>query len=236
MKWIASVNLTIPKNKLLAYPGGIENSPYAINYIIGQPLSIRKIYNVTGINQTTGLYEIEDKNNNGVLDNDDRYLSKFIGQYYFGGLQNTINYRGFALDFLISFNKQNGLSYMNGSSNPGFFDYINPINNQPAFSLNDGNVQRPNSSNTAYVQYLNARENGGESIVDASYLRLKNLSISYDLPQKSLDRLKLSALRISLQGQNIFTWTNYLGLDPESQRFQGLPPLRALSLGFNLSL
>ncbi|RZL96844.1 MAG: SusC/RagA family TonB-linked outer membrane protein, partial [Pedobacter sp.] len=57
MKWIASVNLTIPKNKLLAYPGGIENSPYAINYIIGQPLSIRKIYNVTGINQTTGLYE-----------------------------------------------------------------------------------------------------------------------------------------------------------------------------------
>lgn len=233
--WLTSINLTVPKNKLVSYPGGLENSPYALNYVIGQPLAIRKIYNVTGVNSQTGLYEIEDKNGNGVLDNDDRYLNKFIGQYYYGGLNNSIQFRGVSLDFLFSFNKQNGLSYMNGSSNPGFFDYVNPINNQLAFVLDNDKVQRPSSVNAAFVQFLNARENGGENIVDASFIRLKNVSLTYDVPNKWLSELKIASAKISLQGQNLYTWTNYLGLDPETQRMQGLPPLRALSLGLNLS-
>lgn len=72
---------------------------------------------------------------------------------------------------------------------------------------------------------------------DASYLRLKNISLGYNLPSSLLDRVKLKKLRIYVSGDNLLTFTNYPGLDPErggSGRFVNYPQNKIYSLGLNV--
>jgi hypothetical protein len=70
------------------------------------------------------------------------------------------------------------------------------------------------------------------SISDASFVRLKNIALTYTLPQKVLKGIDCS---VYLQGQNVFTITDFKGGDPE--RISGfLPPLRQLAMGVELSL
>ena len=74
-------------------------------------------------------------------------------------------------------------------------------------------------------------------IQDASYLRLKNLYLSYTFDQKLLEKLKLKGLIIYLSGDNLLTWTKYEGNDPEragSGNFAQFPQLRIYTAGLNL--
>jgi hypothetical protein len=57
------------------------------------------------------------------------------------------------------------------------------------------------------------------SIMDASYLRLNNVSFSWNMPAAWMDRLKLKSGVVYLQAQNIKTWTGFKGVYPENQRF-----------------
>ena len=50
---------------------------------------------------------------------------------------------------------------------------------------------------------------------DASYLRLRNVSLGYSFPKHLLDKVKLSKLRVYAQGLNLLTWTGFTGIDPE---------------------
>jgi hypothetical protein len=68
--------------------------------------------------------------------------------------------------------------------------------------------------------------------VDASFIRLKTLSFSYQFPGKMIKRIGAKECKLFLQGQNLFTITNYINLDPETGSV--LPPLRVLSLGLNV--
>ena len=76
-------------------------------------------------------------------------------------------------------------------------------------------------------------------IENASFLRLRSLMVSYNLPQKTLNFLRLKGARIYAQGQNLFTWTEYRDLDPE---FSGrndtfsYPVPRIYMLGLNVKL
>lgn len=245
VQWSLGLNLSIPKNKLISYPGGIENSSYSLTYAVGEPLTISKVYNVRGVNSQTGLYDIEDLDGNGVLNGLDRYVIKFLGQKYYGGFQSSFSYKHFTFDFLLSYNNQTGLNYMNGILSPGYFDSVSPTTNQPSVVLerwqqagDQSNIQKFSTSFGSATQYLRATSStgGGLSITDASYIRLKNISLSYNLPEKILNGLKIKGAKLTIQGQNVFTITNYIGLDPETRRMNFLPPLRALSLSLNFTL
>ena len=74
-------------------------------------------------------------------------------------------------------------------------------------------------------------------IADASYARLKNLSLSYQLPEKWMRSAHLQSARFYLQGQNLFTFTSYKGQDPEvASDHEIYPPLRIWTLGLQLGL
>ena len=70
---------------------------------------------------------------------------------------------------------------------------------------------------------------------DASYIRLKNLSLSYTLPDELQKRMHLHNFRVYVQGQNLLTITKYLGYDPESQG-ANLPPIKVWTIGLQISL
>ncbi len=239
--WTSNFNLSIPKNKLVAYEN-LSSSTFATSLIIGQPLDISRFYDTTPDPQT-GLYTYDDLDKNGVISDADRSVNKFLGRALYGGLQNAIRYQQFTLGFLFSFIKQDGNNPLIGQSIPGVFIGRAGNTNQPISVLDrwqrPGDVATlgkvstsslvPSTSNIGYTY-------GNQSFTDASFIRLKNISFSYTLPKEWLSKLKIKNLALYAQGQNIFTLSKYQGLDPETQNFTTLPPLRTVSVGLNLTL
>jgi len=221
-----------PRNELIAYPN-LAGSSYANTYVVGQSLYIHKLYQYDGVNLQTGVYQFTDVNGDGKISNpQDNTQIKQIAQTFYGGLQNNFTYKNFQLAFLFQFVKQTGYSYLDiFSSAPGM------MSNQPTAVLNRWqkpgdvtNIQAftQNSASPAAAAY-NYNVASTNAIVDASFIRLKNLSLSYFLPVLIDQKLHVQNFRIYLQSQNLLTFTNYLGLDPENQ--VGLPPLKTITVG-----
>lgn len=233
-KWITNLNLTVPKNKLIAFPQ-LENSTYVNQYVIGKSINIQKVYNSTGLNNQTGIYQFEDINKDGKISfPDDRQAIKDFSPKYYGGLQNQFNFKRWQLDFLFQYVKQENWNSINMLGLPGGMAnktvevlnrWQNPGDSGPYQMYSSGTNSPVVSANSWYTTSTAA-------ITDASYLRLKNISISYDLPENSLKNMKC---RISLQGQNILTFTSYKGADPEFIASGFLPPLKIYALGIQLS-
>jgi len=224
--WTSDFNLSIPRNKLVSYPG-IENSPYKNTYKVGLPLSIQLLYHYKGVNPQTGIYQFQSLKGTGNPSVPQDWVpSKSITQSYFGGLKNEFRYKGFQLDFLIQFVHQLGYTYLKSFGLPG------NQQNQPIAVLgrwqkpgDKASMQQFSQSNAAlYFIYFQSSD---AAIADASYLRLKNVEISYSITSKSLKKLRLENARIYMGFQNLFTITSYQGLDPESQGLS-LPPLRTI--------
>lgn len=239
LQWKTDVNLTIPKNKLVEYPG-LTSSINSTRFIIGQPLTIRRYYN-TYVDPQTGNFTYEDVNGNGVQDDPDRYLYKNIGQMLYGGWHNTLTFKNITLDFLVSFNKLVGNSLLSGASElPGFFN-SGTFSNQPAVLLErwqkvNDITSIPKFTQANYDFGIGASaDSGRQGFSDNSFARLKNVSLSFDLPKHWLSKLFLQSAAINLQGQNIFTITKFKGLDPERPLYTALPPLRSISLGLNVT-
>jgi len=230
-KWSTNINLTIAQNKLLKFPD-LESSTYANQYIIGKSLNIQKVYHFTGVDKQTGVYTYEDINGDGQLSSieDKKTIKDFSPQYY-GGLQNTLRYKRWQLDFLFQFVKQ--INYNESI----YFGVPGSSANQPKTALNrwqqiGDNANYPiytDGTNSAAVDaYYKYFESDGV-ISDASFVRLKNISLSYELPLKDLQ------CKVFFEGQNVLTFTKYKGADPEFKSSGYLPPLRVLSAGVQFS-
>ncbi len=229
--WNMSVNLSIPQNKLIKFEG-IEDSPYATIYKVGEPLSIRYLYTFKGLNSETGLYEVEDKNNDGKYNDQDRSLMNNTDKSMYGGWMNTVQYKG--LEFSINFYFTKWQIQRFYGDSPGV------IVNQPAWVLSRWqqpgditSVQKYGFNDASYHYDLMKASN--YNITDASFIRLRTLTIAYLFPLKWTERVKLQQAKIYLQGQNLFTLTRYEGLDPETGS-GSLPPLQMLTLGLQLKL
>ncbi|ACU04191.1 SusC/RagA family TonB-linked outer membrane protein [Pedobacter heparinus] len=239
-QWSTSFNFTIPKNKLIEFPN-LEKSTYANQYVIGEPLAIQKLYK-TSVNAQTGLYAAEDFDKNGLIDIKDRYVVTFTGRKYYGGLQNSFTYKGFALDVLCQFVKQAGAGYLNGFSTAGSFATGIPTRNQPDFVLNRWRTQddpapyqKYSTLTAASNSQLDATSRGSYAIDNASFIRLKNISLSYNLSEKLIQKIKLNSAKVFFQGQNLFTITPYKGLDPETSSINNLPTLQVFTVGMQLT-
>ncbi len=231
-RWETSFNISFQNNKLLEYED-LESSPYANLYSIGKPLNLLRSYRYTGVNPETGVFDFADLNGDGFISypEDIEDNTDFDPDYY-GGLRNSLTYKSWNLDFFFQFSKQNGLGYYNA------FTLAGSRSNQPVAVLDrwqatgdQTSYQKPSVQfNDAFFSYLNATGTSF-NVSDASYIRLKNVSLSYTLPVLG----NLSS-RIYFQGQNLFTITDYKGLDPENPGLNSLPPLRVYSIGLELNL
>ncbi|WP_428331625.1 SusC/RagA family TonB-linked outer membrane protein [Mucilaginibacter sp.] len=235
--WNSSANISFPRNKLVSYPN-IEGSSYATQQAVGYPLTMRYLYKYTSIDQTTGLYTVADLDKDGSITDKDKYPVDF-GQKYSGGFSNSLTYKGITLDFFFQFAKQTGYRFA-GLTAPGRFlqtganmpvEFLDSWKNtgDPAkyqrFSATSG------AANTAFSRY----KSSDALISDASYIRLKNISLSWALPSQICNKLKVQNARIYLQAQNLFTITKFDGLDPETQSYGssiGLPTLRIITTAY----
>ncbi|UMB54201.1 TonB-dependent receptor [Lutibacter sp. A64] len=229
--WISNFNSTWAQNKLIEYPD-LESSTYANQYVIGQPLNIQKVYHFTGVDPQTGVYTFKDVNDDGMLTGiEDKTTIKDFNPKYYGGLQNQLKYKQWQLDFLFQFVKQInyneaiyfGLPGSQGNQTVNVLDHWQEPGDNASYPIfTDG------SNSEAVAAYYKYFESDG-AISDASYIRLKNISISYEVP------LKQWQCRFFLEGQNVLTFTKFEGADPEFKSAGFLPPLRILSAGVKFS-
>jgi TonB-linked SusC/RagA family outer membrane protein len=233
-KWTTNFNSAASRNKLVAFPG-LEGSTYSNRYVIGESTSIVKTYQFKGVNPQTGLYEVEDVNKDGVINTlgDKKNIVDLTPQY-FGGLENLFHYKNWQLDFLFQFVKQQNYDYNpNGPGGNGLInqqtamvDAWQKAGDQAPFQMNTSG--RNGNAVTAFYNYVDS----DALIVDASYIRLKNIALSYDLP---LHIPKGVHCKLSLLGQNILTFTPYKGGDPEFKYTGYLPPLKIITAGIQLT-
>jgi TonB-linked SusC/RagA family outer membrane protein len=235
INWETTFNITIPENKLVEFPD-LDASTYTNYYSLGKPLSIRKVYHNLGVDPLTGIYQFEDVNADEVISApEDRNIVQNVGQKFYGGINNRLTFRGWQLDVFFQFVKQTALSSLLTTGLPG------SMRNQPASLLNGRwrNSDQPatlqkfstENNSTASLAYNNFIVSDA-SISDASFIRLQNVYIAYQFPEKLTRGIQC---RLYLQGQNLLTFTDYDGIDPESQSLYNLPPLRILTIGTQLT-
>lgn len=232
--WQTSFNLTTLSNKLLEFPG-LAFSSYKDTYVIGQSISLFKAFRYLGVDPQTGIPTFANAKGEVTTNLSSTTDMVSVGKTlpdYFGGISNTFTYKGIQLDVFFQFVKQEGIAptYWPGYSPFAPVDALNywqkpgDLTNNPKPTTGNAN----NDAAKAIFPYTWSSRFWG----DASYLRLRNLSLSYSLPAVWIQKISIRQLRFYLQGQNLLTITNYKGTDPE---FPGktytVPTLKTITFG-----
>ncbi len=119
-EWKSSANISLPQNKLVTFQN-LEASSYASYYYIGQPVTIRRMFHLIGINSQSGAYQFADSKGDPTYNPDfqnDLIAVVNTAPKYYGGLNNSIRYKNFQLDFTLQFIKQLGSNYLFDNPNP----------------------------------------------------------------------------------------------------------------------
>ena len=252
--WFApSFNISRNYNKVIKVD---PNSTYAAVYRKGYPGTASPFVKYAGVDPATGLFQYL-KADGKTLTNLPNTYSAFTTN---GGDANqmidltpTINlgfadgfsWKGFTVNFHGLFVKQKGYSYLYSvySFSGSFIGPGLPSTNLPALIAGkewqkpgDQAILQRYTSNlgTGIGTALNFGRSTGV-ITDASYFRLDNLDINYQVPAKRLNRLGITNCLISLRCRNLLTITPYKVGDPASQNIYSIPPQRVFSGGINLT-
>ncbi|WP_207424640.1 SusC/RagA family TonB-linked outer membrane protein [Desertivirga brevis] len=186
-----------------------------------------------------GDIKYRDVNGDLVIDEKDKVI---IGQPYpkhTGGFTNNFNYKGFSLNVFFQWSYGNDVLNANRLMLESGYKYNT---NQYATYANRWSPENPDSDIPA-VRGSTMKAYSTRIIEDGSFLRLKTVALGYTLPQRLSKAIQVSSLGLTLTAQNLYTWTNYSGYDPEvSVRNSALTPgfdysayprARTLTLGLN---
>jgi len=226
--WTSNFNVSFSKNNLVSFPN-LASSSYKNTYRIGEPLSILLRYKYTGLDPVTGIYQFKDENNDGKISSpDDKQTVINLNPDFFGGFQNQLSYKNWKLDFLFQFVKQQRESYAGVA---GMINHPNRFVNSWQQEGDTSPYQMHTAGYNAVALTAQSLYSTSDAVAtDASFIRLKTIAISYNLPLKSKE---LQCL-FTINGQNLLTFTPYEDGDPEST-IGFLPPLKVITAGIQLT-
>ena len=179
-----------------------------------------------------GDYIYEDRNGDGVINNEDcTYIGNPEPKFTYG-IGNTFSYKGFDLTIFFSGSygnkalnltryriedpRSNG-NILKSSLNYAQIGLIDP--NGPDDDYRNLHVVNGSATTLPALQESDANNNftriSDMLVEDASYIRLQNISIGYTFPKKWINKIFLNNARIYANIQNVYTWSKYKGLDPE---------------------
>ena len=204
-----------------------------------------------GVNSATGAamwyMDIEDAEGNVIgreltdsYNDATRYDQGSALPDYFGGLTNTLSYKGIDFSFLFFYSMGGYLldytqqELMHDGATPG---------QQLSIEVRDAWQNSGDITDVPVFEPGNASNSDGRStryLHDASYIRLRNVALSYNLPQKWIDPVKLRNVKLYIKADNIWTWSAYKGIDPElnvaGTTNNNFPPVKTFTFGINLGL
>jgi len=241
-QWNASGNFSVITNKVLHLAEGVSNIESGsdadfteglnpTNTAVGQAIQSFYGWVVEGIFQDSadikkhatqtggtgpGDLKFKDLDGNGVIDNNDRkFLGSFIPKFTYS-LSLGATYKNFGLNVFFQGVQGNKIYNATRTATEGMIRFFNA-------GTQVLNAWTPTNTNTKIPRAISADPNQNARpstrfIEDGSYLRLKNVMLSYSVPEKSLQTLTkgvVNGFRIYVSAQNILTITNYSGFDPE---------------------
>jgi TonB-linked SusC/RagA family outer membrane protein len=220
-QWTTDLNFSTNRNEIVQLYGDGKDD-IGNQWFIGQPIKVFYDYEKTGIWQTgeaqaakaygakPGDIKLLDKNGDNKYSDQDRMIlgSQFPG--WIGGMTNRFSYKGLELNVVINtrqhyliysrwYENNNRLAGRYNNLNVNYWTPENPTNDNPRPDKNQEGVY--NGATLAYK--------------DASFVRVKNLSLAWSLPQTWLQRATIKNLKLTLSAENPFTITGYKGQDPE---------------------
>jgi TonB-linked SusC/RagA family outer membrane protein len=225
--WSTTANFSYNKNKIVSLYGlldeeGNEVDDLANNWFIGYPIRVNFDYVWDGVwqldevdsapesrNAEAGILKLKDGNGDGVIDDKDREIIGQLDPKIMAGLNNTFSYGNWKLnifvhgvqgatvrDYLMS---ENGAEIRYNTTRKNYWTPTNPTNDWPK---NELDAEQDNG-------------HAGHIYADPSFIRIKDISLSYDFPQSMIGKIGLSRIRLYVTLRNMFTFTKWPGLDPE---------------------
>ena len=261
----ASLNFSTQNNEVTELLSDMRYEHYIIRK--GEPMRSLYGYQYEGVNKANGYplyrkadgavvqgnpfdskyynYDAANPGNLGTVNNltaDDKKILGNTIPTWFGGFDNNFSYKNFDMNVFFRFSGGNKVANVTRR------DLLNmQFQNNGTEIL--GRWQSPSNPGNGDVpiivygkgSFLNLEADGSSRWVeDGSFLKLQNISLGYTLPKHLLDMLKLQKVRVYVQGQNLFTITDYSGLDPEVYTqtlgvdWNGNPQQRSFTIGANI--
>lgn len=246
--WTTSLNIARNVNKIEKLPIPInQHSRDWVRMEEGGSVYDFWVYKQLYVDPQTGDAVYDDVDQNGSITVADRQIVANAAPDFFGGLNNTVRYKNFDLGALIYGEYGNEILNLNryfmehGGTRNGSISYLpgqlnrwqqpGDMTDMPRLTKKGNNYTLPSS----------------RFIEDGSFLRLRSVTLGYTVPSAALSKYKISSLRVYVSGTNLWTLTNYSGLDPEvnvagnNQNVRGIdhavvPQPRSFQAGLNVSL
>lgn len=246
--WTTSVNFSSNKNKILHLTGkdldgdGKEDDDIGKGRFIGYSMGSHFNYVFDGIWQEgddftidptakPGDIKFKDVDGNGSIGPEDRVVLHNNRPKFMMSMNNMLRYRDFSLSFLFDFRYGGyaGNSWINPGTN--FYNRCNQLD-LPYWTPENPINDRPS------VGYSNPRGYGFYEKL--TYLRLQDLTLSYNIPRTILDKIHVGGVKIYISGKNLATWTGWHGYDPEhasgGRASSNGPLIKSWVLGLQINL
>ena len=246
--WNTQFNISGNRNKVLELYNDqpIDDIGRGGNRIMeGEPIGIFYSYKSLGVDPSTGDIVYADTNFDGEITSADRTIVGNPHPDFIYGITNNFTYKG--IDASIFLQGSYGNDVFNGSRL--FLESLQGGDNQVADVTRrwqqPGDVTDIPRATTDPIASAQNKRVSSRFIEDGSYLRVKNVTIGYTLDKNIMEKTMFSSLRVYVSAQNLFTFTNYSGLDPEvnyrgddnsviGTDFFTYPQAQVFTLGVNL--
>lgn len=255
-QWSSDFNLSYNQNKIVKLHGDVPIYFGYQSHTAGQPVSSFYGWKTNGLFQTwdevnnyayqfqgadpanstaPGDIKFLDLNKDGVVNDYDRtYLGNPTPSWTFA-LGNRLSYKNFDMEVFLQGVYGNQIYNANRVTLEGMYT----VRNQTTKVLErwTGEGTSDEMPRAVYSDPNKNTRNSDRFLEEGKYLRLKNLTLGYTLPDPLLERFGVSSLRFYFSGQNLFTLTNYSGFDPEvigGVDNSNYPITKNLSLGIDL--
>lgn len=255
-QWSSDFNISYNQNKIVKLHDDVPIYFGYQSHTAGQPVSAFYGWKTNGLFQTwdevnnyayqfqgadpanstaPGDIKFLDLNKDGVVNDYDRtYLGNPTPSWTFA-LGNRFSYKNFDLEVFLQGVAGNQIYNANRVTLEGMYT----VRNQTTKVLErwTGEGTSDEMPRAIYSDPNKNTRNSDRFIEDGKYLRLKNVTFGYTVPESVLGRVGFSSLRFYFSGQNLLTWTNYSGFDPEiigGVDNSSYPITRNLSLGIDL--
>lgn len=233
LKWNTDFNISFNRNKLTrldlvpVYWGASTNSNVGQSVVrnaVGHPLGSFWGYIADGVDSETGDMIYRDINEDGIVSASDRtYIGDPNPDFIFG-LTNTFSYKGFNLSILLQGSVGNDIYNVSRMDSEGMFDG----RNQTTRVLERWRVpgQKTDVPRVGFNQ-----QNSTYYLEDGSYLRVKDITLSYDIPRSILKKMYLTRLMPYISFNNLLTFTDYSGRDPEVNQYGNSGGIQGIDWG-----
>ena len=267
-QWTSTLNFSLNRNRIEKLNSAQLSDTYQDIFVEGKPVGVVKGYDVEGIAQSeeqvqqlnaaavekgfssyqssslgVGDYIMRDTNGDGHISSDDRIVVANPEARFFGGWTNHFQYRNLSLSLLFQY------SYGAQAVYSAVQQDISSAFGQSVTREVYGKTWTPERTDAYFPRLVamgysyNSMTNN-RYVYDASYLRLKNLTLSYALPQNWAKRIHAGNIAVFFTATNLFTVTSWPGIDPETvgsavynmgTNNDPYPLARTFSFGVNLT-